>query len=159
MTCGYGLATDGVYSNGSLSPTGNSGIDLTTVWSFNAAYDHRWSPALKTSIYGGYLGWSYNADANAQICAINAISGASVAAGLCNNNWKQWFIGSRTQWDVARGFYMGVDVLYNKLQSASSGSQAVFGFNPGAPRIAGTYNIADQSAWVFTFRVHRDIVP
>ena len=28
-----------------------------------------------------------------------------------------WWIGSRTQWNVTKDFYMGVDVLYSKLQT------------------------------------------
>ena len=38
----------------------------------------------------------------------------AVASG-CDNNWQTWWIGSRTQWNVTKDFYMGVDVLYSKL--------------------------------------------
>ena len=30
-----------------------------------------------------------------------------------------WFIGSRTQWNISKTFYMGVDVLYENLKSAT----------------------------------------
>ena len=44
----------------------------------------------------------------------------AVATAGCDNNWNYWWIGSRTQWNVTKDFYMGVDVLYTKLSSAST---------------------------------------
>ena len=37
----------------------------------------------------------------------------------CDNDWSTWWLGSRTQWNVTKDFYMGVDVMYAKLFSAS----------------------------------------
>ena len=34
-------------------------------------------------------------------------------------NWKTWWVGTRTQWNITKDFYMGVDVLYSKLEGAS----------------------------------------
>ena len=36
----------------------------------------------------------------------------AVATAGCNNNWSTWGVGSRTQWDVTKTFYLGVEVLY-----------------------------------------------
>ena len=38
-------------------------------------------------------------------------------------DWSTWWIGSRTQWNVTKDFYMGVDVLYTKLQTADINSR------------------------------------
>ncbi len=35
-------------------------------------------------------------------------------------DWNTWWIGSRTQWNVTKDFYMGVDVLYPKMNSGST---------------------------------------
>ena len=38
----------------------------------------------------------------------------------CNGDWSTWWIGSRTQWNVTKDFYMGLDVMYSKLDSATA---------------------------------------
>ena len=40
----------------------------------------------------------------------------------CSMDWKTWWVGSRTQWNVTKDFYMGLDVMYSKLQSANLGA-------------------------------------
>jgi hypothetical protein len=150
---GWGIVSDGGYGDG-------SSIELTTVWSVNASYDHRWSPALKTSIYGSYMANRYNATANAALCNNEGVGGGVgyITAGSvgCNNNWQLWYIGSRTQWDVTKGLYMGFDVLYQKLETASKGLATFGGYAPGGGRATGVYTFADQENWSVTFRAHRD---
>ena len=63
--------------------------------------------------------------ANANLCSAagfgNALAGTLAVAGAgCNNNWSTWGIGSRTQWDVTKTFYLGVEVLYQDLHSAQT---------------------------------------
>ena len=48
--------------------TDNS-IQLTTAWSVFASYEHFWTPALRTDLYGSYLSVRYNATANMMMCA------------------------------------------------------------------------------------------
>ena len=36
-------------------------------------------------------------------------------------DWNTWWIGSRTQWNITREFYMGFDTMYSKLHSADFG--------------------------------------
>ena len=43
---------------------------------------------------------------------------SAVAVPGCDNDWQTWWVGSRTQWNVTKDFYMGVDVLYSKLMTA-----------------------------------------
>lgn len=148
---GFGLYSDGVTTN-------NGSMELTKVLGVNAAYDHLWTPALKTSVYGGYFNIDYSDQASAAICAnINTRAGGAVAAVTnCDANFSFWQIGSRTQWNIRPDFYMGVDVLYTSLDTAFAGLGALNG-NGAQP--AGVYNFEDQDAWTVTFRVHRDIVP
>jgi len=83
-------------------------------------------------------------------------------ATQCNPDFQVWAIGSRSQWNVTKDFYVGLDVIYMKLNSASINNGAPFvpaGGVPftGAP--ASNYQTADQDAVTVTWRVHRDIVP
>ncbi len=99
-------------------------MQLTTAWSISAAFEHLWTPALKTSWYGSYIDMSHNAAGNFLIC--NAGGGiypaAAVAAGVCDfrlqPDWSSWNVGSRTQWEPVKGLIMGIDVIYNRLNSA-----------------------------------------
>ena len=53
---GVGWLSDGVFDTGTQ-------IELTRVWSVNAAYQRNWSPQWVTSFYGGYVNVQYNDDA------------------------------------------------------------------------------------------------
>ncbi|MBI2712849.1 MAG: porin [Rhizobiales bacterium] len=145
---GYGWLTDGVY-------TGAAGgsVQLTEAWGVNAAYEHFWNPRWKTSIYGSYLSVNYNDTASLALCGM---TGLAVAAASCNSDFSYWAAGTRTQWNVTKDFYMGLDVLYAKLNTASSGvaTLASSGAQPG-----GAYTLKNQDAWSFRFRVHRDFYP
>jgi hypothetical protein len=140
---------------------------LTTAWVVDAAYEHFWNKPWRTSLYGGYLGVSYNATANAAICVNGSTlaggqtsaGGLSGFSGTCNNNWGQWWLGSRTQWNVTPDTYLGLDVLYQDLLSANSGQTATYAAVSQTPQPAGVVNIADQHAWSFRFRVHKDYYP
>jgi hypothetical protein len=147
---GFGLVTDGVYG-----PAGTS-VELTTAWSVNAAYEHFWNKHWQTSLYGGYLKTTYDTAANGYLCAAETpVTGATVATG-CNNNWAYLDIGSRTQWNVDSQTYIGLDVIYTRLTSATGATPTAFGTGtqPAAVRALG-----DQSAWIAEMRVHRNFYP
>ena len=124
QTMGYGLVSDGVFC-GTTSTTGTPGscpggptsVQLTTSWGVNAAYEHFWTPALRTSLIYSYFKTSYNATANAVVCA-ETLS----LAGACNNTYSWWTVGSRSQWNVTKDFYLATDVIYMKLNTASAGA-------------------------------------
>ena len=156
----FGYLTDGVYS-GTVAGGTATDVQLTTAWSVAAAYEHFWTPNLKTSFYGSYLKVDYNATATAAICASGMSSSitAGVSATTCNPDWSQWNVGSRTQWDVTKGLYLGVDVLYTRLQSAQVSATSNLVTASGGAKSSQVYTIADQNAWVAAFRIHRDVVP
>ena len=88
------------------------------------------------------------------------MNGVAVANPGCDNNWQTWWAGTRTQWNVTKDFYMGLDVMYSKLEGAST----VNGVAPGGitPNLGnGTPTLVDSSQdnWSFRFRVHRDFYP
>ena len=162
-----GILSDGVYGGNPVTGT-NTSMNLTTGWGVNAAYEHFWSPAWRTSVYGGYAAISYNSQANAILCVLegtqfsNGVGSAAVAGSGCNNNWNLAWIGSRTQWNVTKDFYMGVDILYQRLSGLTTVSgtlpNSTFGLTTAA-NPSGFLNNTDQNNWAFRFRAHRDFYP
>ena len=43
----------------------------------------------------------------------------------CSPNFSFWQVGSRTQWNITRDFYMGVDVTYTHLNTAYQGANPI----------------------------------
>ena len=118
---GFGVLSDAVYG-GTVVAGNATQLNLTTAWNINAAYEHFWNPQWRTSLYGGYGAVSYNEQANNMLCSFAGAGAgtgtgtAAVATPGCNMDWSTWWLGSRTQWNVTKDFYMGFDVLYSKLQ-------------------------------------------
>jgi hypothetical protein len=166
---GYGFFTDGVFS----TVTGD--VQLTTVWGINAAYDHLWLPNFRTSVYGSYLANRYSDAANLALCSAqtNFLAGAVTFAGgaagpalpgtsnvaACNNNWNMWTLGSRTQYNFTPWFYVGFDVIYQKLETASNGAIVTYTAQTGTAKPTAIYGLTDQDNYGLRIRVHRDIVP
>jgi len=163
----YGVLSDCVYG-GTVGTANTTSCKLTSAWGFNASYEHHWSPAWQTSLYGGWDQVHYDAAANAMLCSgagFGAGTGTgAVAAAGCNNNWSTWFLGSRTQWNVSKTFYMGVDIMYSELNSASTGAAFPGGYAGGATCLTTTVGNAcgvesHSSNWTARFRMHKDFLP
>lgn len=158
----YGVMSDGVYG-GNLAAGNASAVELTTGWGVNAAYEHIWNKAWRTSVHGGYYATSYNAAANAMLCQAQGFATGSgttaVATAGCSNNWSQWWIGSRTQWNISPDTYLGLDVAYASFHSASTPTGLV-GSNTIPSSTATTGQVlGNQGNWQARFRVHRDFYP
>ncbi len=172
-----GWLTDGVYVNG-------SNIELTTTWTVLAAYEHLWTPTLKTSVSGAYTHVSYNGTATnwfrTQLGGqcdpgfatgakkSTVVNAAALAAGLndCDPDWQYFQGGIRTQWTPVPGFYMGVDVTYTHVFTAFNGPGVLLQqFNPdGTPvnnivgvgaRPFGNYLFDDFGTLAVIFRAQR----
>ncbi len=123
--------------------TNPTAIQLTNAWSVNAGYEHIWNSRWRTSLYGGYTRVWYNQTAtdiaaehlptptprlHSRACG-QPVEGAvwpPVAlnhgeGNSCSPNFSFWQIGSRTQWDISKDLYMGVDVVYTRLNTAYKG--------------------------------------
>jgi Porin subfamily len=173
----YGVLADGVYG-GSILDGHATSIQLTTAWGINAGYEHFWTPRWRTSLYGGYTSVSYNNTANNILCVMQgsgtnfngAIGTGAAPTGFnalanpgCDNNWTSWWIGSRTQWNVTKDFYMGLDVAYLKVDGMSTSTGLVAGsavIPNGATNATTTPKfVGDENIWMARFRVHRDFYP
>ena len=161
---GYGVLSDCVYG-GTVAGANNTGCQLTSAWGFNAGYEHYWAPAWHTSLYGAWYQVKYDGAANAMLCSLEGsgnglgTGSAAVATAGCSNNWSQWGVGSRTQWDVTKTFYLGVEVLYSTLKSAQSFNGLVPGGNAFAGAAAASTEVQNQSSWMVSVRAHRDFLP
>jgi hypothetical protein len=78
----------------------------------------------------------------------------------CDNDWHMAWIGSRTQWNVTKDFYMGLDVAYGKIYGASTPTGFVGANTTAAGTTTGIVRTAgNEDNWVARFRVHRDFYP
>jgi hypothetical protein len=188
----YGLLTDCVYGSAASVPstgqaTGTTSCNLTTAWSVNASYEHYWTPSVHQSFVGAYEAVSYNSQANAILCdtegqagpltgATNLqggfAGGAFFANAGCNNNWSVWGASTRLQWDVTKTFYMGVELLYDHMNSATSATGAVPGTistglypaafpapGPGNQTAVAVGGSNVENAFAVTWRMHKDFLP
>jgi len=160
----FGVLSDCVYGGTAAAAglTSTTSCQLTTGWGINAGFEHYWTPAVHESFYGDYYAVSYNSNANAQLCSFAGggngagIGTAATATSGCNNNWSTWGVGSRLQWDVTKTFYMGVEVLYDTMKSATLASGATLGGYAGG---GGVVPEANAHAWTVSARVHKDFLP
>src|SRR5205085_281980 len=148
-------------------------VHLTTAWNVNVAYEHFWTSAFRTSVYGQYFRMDYDSEANIAICNMqnntlgqnfNVVLGTTHVGALtnvtaCNNDWGTWNIGSRTQYNFTPAFYVGLDVIYSKLVTASAGGEAFYTATANTEKPSSNYQINNIGNWAFRFRVHRDILP
>jgi hypothetical protein len=150
---GLGWMEEGVFTTG-------SNVELTTVWSFNAAYEHRWNPQWRTSVYGGMFGVQYDDAAKSAICANNgrgtffALSGVTNISN-CDPNFSMSGVGSRTLWNPVPDLDVGFDVVWWHLNTAFAGT-ATLGANGAKP--AGTYTVSDKDAVSAIFRIQRNFL-
>jgi hypothetical protein len=186
FSAAYGVVADGVYggtnvvgnlvgNQTSLSNTATS-INLTTAWGLNAGYEHFWTPQWRTSLYGGYTSVSYNNQANNILCVLQGdgnrgIGAFALANPGCDNNWTSWWIGSRTQWNVTKDFYIGLDVAYLRVNGMSTSDGTVngsaivpaaftqTGVTPANNATVPFKRVDDESIWMGRLRVHRDFYP
>jgi len=159
-TEGFGIFSDCVYG-GTVAAGTNTGCSLTTGWGIDVAYEHYWTPQWHQSLVFNGMWAKYGSSANSILCAAEGAgagsgSGAAAAAG-CNNNWDDWGVGSRLQWDVTKSFYIGVEAIYQNLDSASLPAGKLT--TPITLANSGATTVSNQSNWEFTVRMHKDFLP
>jgi hypothetical protein len=155
------IHNDGGFSGTQTAP---GAFERTTAWSIFASYEHFWTPSLRTSIYGSYLDISRPDNLNTAMCASGLFGGgATAAAGRaagCDLDSNQWNIGSRTQWNITKDLYVGVDFIYHKVNTATMNAAGSFSLSGLAGKAnSASYTTGDIDAYVATWRIHRDIVP
>jgi hypothetical protein len=171
-TLGVGFFQDAVYCGASAVGAatvacpfgGGSSVQLTTAWSVQAAYEHFWTPSLRTSLVGAYTDISYNGAASGMMCANTALGGANTVSAITNCgagsfDWSHYSISSRTQWNITKDFYVGLEGYYGHLNTMSKGQTALYTAAAAGAQPTGLRTFDDQNVYVYRMRVHRDIVP
>jgi len=163
---------------------GSNEIQLTTVWSVQAAYEHFWTPSLRTSIVGAYTHIGYNAEASLQMCGqvnglrsnfagsvllndptrVSNIPGSNIIQGLDNCgagsfDWSAYTLSSRTQWNITKDFYVGLEGFYGHLNTMSKGETVRYFAGTGTAQPNARRTLDDENVYVYRMRVHRDLVP
>jgi hypothetical protein len=153
---GVGWLADGIYSSG-------TNVELTTTWGFLAGYQHIWTPNWRTSVYGGYLGVSYDSTATGLILGPGGLGSSLLgttltagSAGIGSPNFNIWQAGTRTQWNPVSQLDVGVDVLYSHLDTAFDGAVTTVA-QPGRSSTPVTFG--NQDVWSVLFRVQRNFWP
>jgi len=136
-----------------------SGLELTEAWGGTVAFEHYWTPSLRTSIVGAYLDVSYSDQAKAMIAATGCGGGGLVAqgGGVCNPDFSMWRVASRTMWNPVANLDIGVEVAYTQINTAFAGLGLAG--NPANGLATGVYNVEDQGYWSAAFRVQRNFWP
>ncbi len=144
-TRAWGFLTDGIYG------AAGSSIELTTAWSLAVAYQHQWTPNLNTSFYGSYLDVSHSQTAKNYVLAATGLA-------VADPDWSAWNLGARTEWQPIRGLTLGVDVVYNKIKSATF-RNAAGDTGVANPFTGANYRTGDRDSFAGMFRVQRNFLP
>jgi porin-like protein len=157
---GLGWADD-AYFDGSII---GSSLELSKAWSGVAAFEHYWTPTLRSSIYGAYMKYEANSATVDRACAQpngGAVIGNAILGG--NNapfgpgcaDWKAYQVGTRTIWNPVANLDIGLDIMYTKLSTAFAGgtfSSTTQGLNPNLV-------IANTHVWAGILRLQRNFWP
>jgi hypothetical protein len=166
QTVAYVNHNDGGFTGTAAAP---GFFEQTTAWSIYASYEHFWTPSLRTSVYGSYLDISRPDNLNTAMCANLATLTANLAgtaasaagrAGGCDLDSNQWQIGTRTQWNITKDLYVGVDLVYHKVNTATFNAVGQAGLAAAAGKAtSASYTTGDVDTFAGVWRIHRDIVP
>jgi hypothetical protein len=180
---GFGVLSDCVFGS-SFAPVGGpvvngTGCNLTTGWSVNASYEHYWTPQFHESFVFGYENVRYGTQANNILClgeaAGTGIGGATALASPgCNNNFTLWSGATRLQYDFTKTLYIGVEFLYQHLDTATlPGNQLTPANNTAllpaendlacatgsATGVTPCATIKNMNNLAVTLRMHKDFLP
>ena len=153
-----------------VSTNGATSQQLTRYWSIAAAFEHYWTPALRTDLFGSITAADFNDVATTLFCSspqspvrrITApntpLTGATVVAG-CDPDFRVWNIGARTIWNPAPQFDIGLEVMYTRVETKFDPNQMVFNFAGSGGRPVGVYLPSSESVWSSILRLQRNFWP
>ena len=149
-TVGLAWAFDGIFQT-------NTQTELVDGFQVNAAFQHFWTPTLRTSVFGGVSGANFDGAATALFCTGAQGTGTVIAkpAG-CNPDFRVYQAGTRTIWSPVRNLDIGVEVLWTRLDQRHVGNWALA---TNGSRQAGIYEARDQDTYSGVFRVQRNFWP
>ena len=162
-----GALIDAVYANPNAIPGYDGSLQLTEAWGGTIAFEHYWTPSLRTSWVFGYMKVEYD-DGRALLtsniggqCAAANVRYAAGTITNCDPDYSLMRIASRTMWNPVANLDIGVEVAYTKVDTAFGGTATLnaspAGYSAGlAP---GSYTIENQDYWSAAIRVQRSFWP
>jgi hypothetical protein len=103
---------------------------------------------------------------NTAMCASGLFGGGATAAGGraagCDLDSSQWQIGTRSQWNITKDLYVGIDLIYHKVNGATFNAAGTATLTAGAlpgKAASASHTSGDIDTFAATWRIHRDIVP
>jgi hypothetical protein len=144
---------------------------LTTFWTIAAAFEHYWTPALRTDFFGSYTKADFNGTAEALFCTsaaspVKTIGGATPAGVVpgaapagCSPDFNTWNVGIRTIWNPAPQFDIGVEVMYTRVETSIDANLYRLAFAGGGSRVSGLYTPGDAGVWSGILRLQRNFWP
>jgi hypothetical protein len=168
-------ALDSVF--GSNAAAGTTGQQLTQYWAIAAAFEHYWTPSLRTDIFGQYTQANFNSTAVTLFCSsqqspVRAVSAANLAisgaggvpngaAALagCDPSFNLINVGQRTIWNPAPQFDIGLEVMYSRVETKSDPNQVAYNFAGSGGRAVGLYAPSSENVFSGILRFQRNFWP
>jgi Porin subfamily len=152
-----GYAVDGVFTNG-------TGVELTQGWSVAAAYQHFWSPQWRTSVIGGFAQVNYDSTARGYLCSTQNTTPSSGVFGAisstianCNPNFSLVAASTRTAWTPHPLLDIGVDLIWNRVNTAFAGSTVTLSQQGARP--GGFYQVQSLNDYILMMRLQKSVLP
>jgi opacity protein-like surface antigen len=103
-------------------------------WAITAAFQHFWTPQLRSAVFGGY----------------GQVNNPAFAGGLNYRDWNYWVVGLNTVWSPVAGLDIGGEVTYQQISVRGAVNPALFPAAAPANGYRGTDN-----AWTGRLRIQR----
>jgi len=87
-------------------------------------------------------------------CVINGWAPGS----QCNPNFGWWQAGTRTIWNPHPDLDIGVEVMYQAIQTANRGA-TIWQNGASGGMAPGAYTFANEGIWSAAFRIQRNFLP
>ncbi|MFN3351209.1 porin [Pseudorhodoplanes sp.] len=157
-----GAFNDAVYGGVGLAGNGVSALELTETWGGTVAFEHYWTPSLRTAWTFGYMSVQYSDAAKTLIANLGQrCIGTSITindTSKCDPDFSSWRVSSRTMWTPVRNLDIGAEIAYTQVDTAFKGAVGTLtASNNGLA--AGNYVLEDQGVWSAAVRVQRSFWP
>jgi Porin subfamily len=153
-TMAFGYVLDGVYSGLGTAASPGTGISLSNAWEVSAFYEHYWSPAWRTSVFGNYSSISYGGSGSAALMAnlesATPLTGHFVPTpGTTGGNmtFATAQVGTKTSWTPVKDLTFSGEFIYSRLIQNLNGTFVTAA--GGLPGVAAgtTYKLGDQNVY------------
>ncbi|MDR6658466.1 hypothetical protein J2W51_001008 [Tardiphaga robiniae] len=154
-TLGFGYVLDGVYNNGGQ-------IVQSDAWQVSAFYEHYWTPAWRTSLFGNYSHISYGSGNAAMLAAFQGVgvtggpgantsataaARAGVFAGTGNFDLGLAQIGTRTAWTPVQNLTLSAQFTYSRLDQNLNGTYTTAAGGMSGKPTGTVFTTADQNLY------------